>query len=235
MSSPYIVCLVPTRGDRPKMLKRCLEMMSLQTVLPREVILVNDPPIDPSVKDITWRYRRGVERAIERHPEVELILFIEDDDWYSKTYVEVFYKAWESAGKPEIFGLGETFYYNVGTRRYFHQIHEDRASAFCTGVTKSISNIKWPEDSHSFIDLEMWKQLKGKTFKVSPLIALGIKGYNEGQLFGGIGHNNNWNGYKNEDPNLNWIKSVIGDSSISFYFEEVERPIGTFDKMGPIM
>jgi cellulose synthase/poly-beta-1,6-N-acetylglucosamine synthase-like glycosyltransferase len=59
VKDPYIVCLVPTRGDRPRMLKRCLEMLSQQTLQPVEVVLMNDPPLDPHVKDITWRYRNG--------------------------------------------------------------------------------------------------------------------------------------------------------------------------------
>lgn len=235
MNNPYIVCLVPTRGDRPRMLKKCLEMMSSQTLLPREVILMNDPPLNPEVKDITWRYRKGLETVIERHPEVELILFIEDDDWYSRTYIEVFYKAWESAGKPDLFGIGETFYYHIKERRFFHQVHKERASAFCTGVTKKAFGIRWPDDSYPSLDFELWKQLQGQTFVVSPLIALGMKGHSEGGLFGGVGHNDRWSGYNNEDPNLKWLRSIIGDDNLSFYFEDQKRPVGTFDKVGPIM
>jgi cellulose synthase/poly-beta-1,6-N-acetylglucosamine synthase-like glycosyltransferase len=231
---PYIVCLVPTRGDRPKMLKRCIEMLSRQTLQPKEVILMNDPPLDPYIKDITWRYRIGFQRAIERHPDLDLILIIEDDDWYSRAYIEIFYNAWVQAGRPDIFGVGETYYYHLGLRKFYHQKHEERASAFSTGVTKAISKMKWPKDDYSFVDMEMWKQLEGKTFTSSPLISLGIKGHMEGRLFGGIGHNERWNGYNNSDPNLTWIRSFLDDESIDFYFQDAPKPVGPSDSLGPL-
>jgi glycosyltransferase involved in cell wall biosynthesis len=233
VKDPYIVCIVPTRGDRPRMLKRCLEMLSRQTLQPVEVVLMNDPPLDPHVKDITWRYRNGFKRVIERHPDVELILIIEDDDWYSNGYIEVFYKAWNEAGRPEIFGTGETYYYHLGLRKFYHQRHEERASAFSTGVTAAISRMMWPSDDYSFVDLEMWKQLEGKTFFVEPPISVGIKGYGEGKFFGGIGHNDKWNGYRNSDDDLSWIRSVIDTESFNFYFNNLSSPVGSTDGLGP--
>lgn len=227
---PYVVCLVPTRGDRPRMLNRCIEMMSRQTLLPREVVVMNDPPIDPAAKDITWRYRVGVQRIIERHPEVELILLIEDDDWYSRTYVEVFYNAWNEAERPDVFGIDETYYYHIGLRKYHHQFHVGRASAFSTGVTNAIERMSWPPDDYSYTDLEIWKQMKGRTFRPSPLITLGIKGHKEGSFFGGIGHNDSWNGLKHDDKSLNWIRSVIDEESFQFYFK---GPTGEQGPLGP--
>jgi len=233
VKDPYIVCIIPTRGDRPRMLKKCLEMLSKQTVKPVEVVLMNDPPLDPNVKDITWRYRNGFKRIIERHPDVELILIIEDDDWYSNVYIEVFYKAWNEAGRPEIFGIGETYYYHLGIRKFYHQRHDNRASAFSTGVTKEISRMLWPKDDYSFVDLEMWKQMEGKTFFVEPPISVGIKGYCEGNFFGGIGHNDKWNGYRNNDDDLSWIRSIIDHESFNFYFNNLSSPVGSPDMLGP--
>jgi len=233
VKEPYIVCLVPTRGDRPKMLKRCIEMMSSQTLQPVEVFIMDDPPVDPSKKDITWRYRTGIERIIERHPNVELILLIEDDDWYSNAYIEVFHRAWQEAGRPDIFGVGETYYYHTGIRRFYHQKHEERASAFSTGVTKAAMNMSWPSDNYSFIDIEMWKQLSGKTFTASPPISIGMKGHKEGGFFGGVGHNDQWNGYRNDDKDLHWISSTIDKKSFYFYFENNSGPVGTDGGLGP--
>lgn len=233
MNSPYIVCLVPTRGDRPKMLKRCIEMMSSQTLQPVEVFVMDDPPVDPNRKDITWRYRNGFQRILERHPDVELILLIEDDDWYSNAYIEVFHRAWEDAGRPEIFGLGETYYYHIGLRKFYHQRHEDRASAFSTGVSQAISRMVWPRDDYSFVDLEMWKQLEGKTSTVSPPISIGMKGHKEGGFFGGAGHNDQWNGYRNDDQKLEWISSIIDRGSFDFYFTKETGPVGAPGMLGP--
>jgi cellulose synthase/poly-beta-1,6-N-acetylglucosamine synthase-like glycosyltransferase len=230
---PYIVCIIPTRGDRPRMLQRCIEMMSKQTLQPVEVFLMNDPPVDPEKKDITWRYRRAFEDVIKRHPNVELILLIEDDDWYSNAYIEVFYRSWIENGRPDIFGIGETYYYHIGLRSFNHQIHVDRASAFSTGVTKAIENMKWPDDEYSFVDIEMWNQIKGKTFIVNPPICIGMKGHEEGMMFGGIGHNRNWSGYTNEDYTLDWIGSIMDEESIDFYFSN-QGPIGIEGRCGPL-
>lgn len=208
-------------------------MMSSQTLQPVEVFIMDDPPVDINRKDITWRYRTGIQRVIDRHPNVDLILLIEDDDWYSNAYIEVFYRAWEDAGRPEIFGLGETYYYHIGLRKFYHQRHEDRASAFSTGVTSAISKMVWPRDDHSFVDLEMWKQLDGKTFTVSPPISIGMKGYKEGAFFGGSGHNDQWNGYRNDDPDLQWIGSIMDRGSLSFYFATIQGPTGMEDGLGP--
>lgn len=215
---PYIVCLIPTRGDRPVMLNRCMEMLSKQTLQPRDIFVIKDPPIDPNVKDITWRYRIGIERIINNHPDVELILFIEDDDWYSSSYIEVFHREWEQAGRPSVFGIQETYYYHIGIKKFHHQRHLQRASAFSTGVTKDIQQMKWSSDDYSFVDLDIWKQFRGKTFKASPLITLGIKGHKEGSFFGDICHDDLWKGLKHDDKDLEWIRSVVDEESFDFYF-----------------
>lgn len=238
MSMPYIVCLVPTRGDRPRMLEACINMMKGQTIFPIEVVLVNDPPLDPEKKDITWRYKKGLHDIVDRHPDVELILFIEDDDWYSPNYIEVFYDAWNRANRPDIFGISETYYYHIGTKSIYHQKHPKRASAFCTGISPdAISKIEWPSDCYSHIDFEMWKQLQGCTFSVQPPIAIGMKGHQEGQMFGGKGHNDSWNGYSTKDKDMMWISSMIrGKYSMDmmhFYFGEKSGPMGIVELLGP--
>lgn len=234
MKDPYIVCLVPTRGDRKRMLGRCIEMMERQTLLPREVFLMNDPPLDAEKKDITWRYRTGLERISERHPDLDLVLFIEDDDWYSSSYIEVFHRAWSDAGRPDIFGISETRYYHVGLRKHYHEVHPGRASAFSTGMTlEGARRMRWPSDEHSFVDLEMWRQLNGPTFTIDPPLCIGMKGHGEGRFFGGIGHNDEWKGYMHNDEDLSWIRSILDQDSFDFYFRKTEGPVGTLSSLGP--
>jgi hypothetical protein len=237
MNEPYVVCFVPTRGDRPRMLKACIEMMKHQTLLPVEVMLINQPPLDPSKKDITWRYRTGLDLVKERHPNAELVIFIEDDDWYSPSYIEIFYDAWNKADRPEIFGVGETYYYHIQSRLIYHEKHPKRASAFCTGVSlKILEKMNWPSDDYSFVDIEMWSQLSGNTFMVDPPIAIGMKGHREGNFFGGAGHNDNLRGYNKQDKNLAWISSMINGKysmdMLSFYFGNVS-PRGVHGPLGP--
>jgi hypothetical protein len=216
------------------MLKRCVDMMSRQTLQPEEVFIMNDPPEDPGKKDITWRYRKGLQRIAERHPNTELVLLIEDDDWYSPSYIEVFYRAWNDAGRPEIFGVGETRYYHIGMKKLYHEVHQDRASAFSTGITlQGAEKMKWPNDDFSFVDLYMWRQLEGKTFVVDPPVCLGIKGHKEGTLFGGSGHNDKWWDHSQSDRDLFWARRVLDQESFTFYFNNNHGPMGVSDPLGP--
>ena len=57
--------IIPTRGDRPQFIKQCKFLISRQTLQPNEVIWMNYPPEDKR-KDITQRYRRGVEQATKK-------------------------------------------------------------------------------------------------------------------------------------------------------------------------
>ena len=220
--SPYIVCLIPTRGDRPVLLSRAIEMLAQQTLCPVNVIVIDDDPVDINKKDITWRYRNGLERVMSQHPNVELILFIEDDDWYSEDYIKTFYDAWLQAGKPELFGIGETYYYHIGLRKIYHEKHVGRASAFCTGITPAgISKMNWPNDDYSYVDFEFWKQLNGLLFIPNKPVAVGIKGHKVGTFFGGSGHYDSWAGYKHDDQELTWISNIIDKPSIDFYFKKI--------------
>ena len=75
--------LIPDRGDRPKFLAQCLAMMNRQTLRPVHIELVNDTAMSNAV-DITWRYRLGYERI---GASVDVIAFIENDDWYHPQYL----------------------------------------------------------------------------------------------------------------------------------------------------
>lgn len=207
--------LIPTRGDRPELLKHALKQMEQQTRKPDLIEIVDDAPLNKD-KDITWRYRIGCERILRK--EADAVFLIEDDDWYSNDFIERMLSAWEFAGHPEIFGIGETIYYHLGLKSYCLQSHSGRASAFCTMITKEgISKMKWPNDNYPFTDIEFWKSISGKTFIPGKTIAIGMKGHKTGSLFGGMGHNENTSMYKNNDHDLNWLKSKIDTDSFEFY------------------
>ena len=219
MNDVKVVALVPTRGDRPKMLENMKSMMSRQTKPLHGMVIVDDKPVDPDVKDITYRYRIGLERVFEQFPDCDLVAFIEDDDWYSDTYIEIMSDAWFNNGMPNLFGIGETYYYHIGDNMWFHQEHKRRSSAFCTMVTKAVLDMSfnWPKDDYPFTDIALWKSFPGKTVKFRELRALGIKGYDEGTHFGGSGHSSGWKGYKNTDPKMEWLNDNIDEEALKFY------------------
>lgn len=216
MDSIKVVALVPTRGDRPKLLDNMRRMMRAQTMSLHGMVIVDDPPRD-STKDLTFRYRVGLDRLFAAYPDTDLVALVEDDDWYSPIYIEEMVAGWHRAGKPPIFGLGETYYYHLGVRAWHHQAHPERASAFNTFMTRTVYEcMNWPHDNYVFVDIEFWKQF-GKYGRTMPgKLAIGIK-HGIG-VTGGIGHNPKWSGYsKNRDPDMSWLKSNVDEVSFNFY------------------
>ncbi len=214
--------LIPTRGDRPNLLNFVLGQLDKQTVKPDVVEIMNDAPLN-SDKDITWRYRIGCDRITSK--KVDVIFLIEDDDYYHEGYIESMINEWIKSGKPEIFGIGETIYYHLAIKGYNKMIHPTRSSAFCTMFTKDgIKKMKWPKDNFPFTDIELWKQLQGKTFVPEKTITIGIKGHKNGILFGGIGHRTDTKLYKTLDTDLNWLKSKMDENSFEFY-KKIEATI----------
>ena len=211
-----IGALIPTRGDRTELLNFALKQLERQTRKPDVIEIVDDSPISQD-KDITWRYRIGCERIFAKG--VDVVLLIEDDDWYDSTYVERMVDEWDKVGRPQIFGIGETTYYHLGIKAYNRQSHPARSSAMSTLLTNVL--FKWPHDNYVFTDIEFWKQLKGKTCIFEKILSLGIK-HGIG-LTGGIGHNRNWGGYNVKDPELNWLKNTVDEESFEFYKKISEK------------
>jgi hypothetical protein len=211
--------VIPTRGDRPQFLQNALRQLNAQSVVPDLIEVVQDAPLDQR-KDITRRYRLGCERLLANGADV--VFFIEDDDYYSSEYVKTMLGVWEAHNRPSIFGIGETIYYHLGTRKWNLQRHPDRASAFCTMVTAdALRSYRWPSDFEPFMDIHIWKNIKGKAFIPEGIIAIGIK-HGIG-LSGGIGHDRNRMKYDRDDAGMAWLGSNVSEESMGFYSKISEQ------------
>lgn len=216
---PKTAVLIPTRGDRSEFLRNALKLLKRQTIKPDLIEVVNDPPLS-SEKDITYRYRIGAERLIKKGAEV--IIFWEDDDFYTPDYIELMLQKWDELGRPGLLGLGSTVYYHVKKRKCRVMTHPGRASAMSTLVTaKALAGYKWPADSEPFLDLHLWKNIPGKTFAPKRLLALGIK-HGVG-LTGGNGHKEDGINYNLDDESLSFLKSVIDPKALPFYLSLTSR------------
>tara|TARA_B100000900_G_scaffold414104_1_gene439816 strand:- start:19717 stop:20526 length:810 start_codon:yes stop_codon:yes gene_type:complete len=207
--------VIPTRGDRPQFIKQCKYLISRQTVQPTEVLWIDYKPESPSKKDITQRYRRGVEAASKKG--YEFVVFWEDDDWYHPEYLEWLIKSWKFNKKPTFFGVGETYYYNHLNGAAHHMGHNGRTSAFCT-LVKLPWSIPWPSDNYSFLDMHIAKHCKPVTINYDKKIyAVGIKhGFG---LTGGGGHNPR---FKFNMPNSReWFYNVVGEDR-NFYDKTIK-------------
>lgn len=208
--------VIPDKKDRPMFLKHCLDMLERQTIAP-DFICVMDADSQIVECDITWRYRNGFEIIFDKY-DCDVCFLIENDDWYKDNYIEQMLKYWSSAGKPDLFGVGITTYYHIGLRKYKKLLHQNRASAFSSMVTKKIMDVPFCKDTEAFLDMHLWKQdiFKG-TFIPDQQICLGIK-HGQG-LCGGKGHNKDFP-FDNDDKALSYISKIIDIKSLNFYFNE---------------
>lgn len=200
--------IIPTRG-RTQFLKNALRMIEAQTLKPNFIEVVDDLPLTKE-KDICWRYKLGYERLKN---QCDVIFPWEDDDWYSPDYLKIMVAGWEAYSKPILFGISSTTYYHLRSRKYATIMHPDHSSMFSTMI-KGKQDIDFGDDKNIFVDLHLWKNYEGKLFDPGR-ICLGIK--HAIGLTGGIGHKYDWKGYKNEDINDTFLKSIVDEKSYKFY------------------
>lgn len=205
--------LIITRGDRPKFLEHAKYLLSNQILRPDIIEIVDDKPITDKI-DITYRYRIGCERLFKKG--ADCIVFIEDDDFYNENYLYELIKSWYENGKPELFGLNHTIYYNININRYVRLSHPGRASMMSTMISKD-ATVEWGNDNYAYTDMVLWGKLNGKAVTIDEDIAIGIK-HGIG-LCGGGGHRNDWQRYDLDDSDKSFLKSTVDKKSFKFYNE----------------
>jgi len=218
--------IIPTRGDRPKFLAQCKKLINKQTVQPKEIFWMDYAP-ESQHKDISQRYKRGVEKAKQGH--YEFVVFMEDDDWYHPQYLEWLIKSWKSKNKPDFFGVGETYYYHHKIDGLQHMKHTNRTSMFCT-LAKLPWKISWPQDFNPFLDMHISKNANVSTvmFPKGQAYAIGIK-HGIGKTGGG-GHNASHN-YK-LGGNRKWFYDQV-TTDRNFYdsmLDEMKEPVSGTSK-----
>lgn len=192
-------------GERSLFLGQLQNYIERQTVQPDKWVVVDHDT--GKQKDIADRVRFGLDQC----RDCDLILIMEDDDWYAPDYIEQMRNNWIAQGKPDLIGIGYTHYFHIKSNGHALLKHPKRASLMNTGISSAaINKIKWP-DEQVFIDINLWCDLKGKTFLPNKPISVGIK-HGIGNT-GGKGHLPNWSMYKTE-PNM--LANLIG-SDAAFY------------------
>ena len=204
--------IVPTRGDRPQFIKQCHKLIARQTRKPDHIFIMDYAP-KSGQKDITQRIRKGVEKATKAGCSVAILW--EDDDWYHPTYIEWLIKTWEQNKKPLVFGVGETYYYNLAAKGRLHMRHPGRTSTFCT-LLKLPFTLSWCEDHYPYLDMHLHKSRAVKTVMFPPnqIKAIGIK-HGIG-LVGGGGHHARFRWDMTGTEAEKWFKQNM-DHELPFY------------------
>lgn len=203
--------IIPTRGDRPELLKNCLRQLDNQTLKPERISIIQFPP-EADKCDITKRYRIGYHHLSGKG--LDVIALIEDDDWYSPDYLETMVGYWIKEGRPKLLGLDHTVYYNIRLFAHFTMFHSTRSSAMNTLIQPDL-DFDWGPDENPYADVHIWNLLKGTIVVPEKEICLGIK-HGIGKC-GGQSHTCHLSRYVNKDEDKTFLKSIMDDESFEFY------------------
>lgn len=168
-----VAVLIPDRGDRKEFMDNCLRQLANQTLKPVRTQIMGAPPTS-SACDITKRYRKGYEAL--SNSDIDLILFMENDDWYSTDYVETMVKYWRSAGRPQLFGINYRIFYNLRTSSWYKAQSHAQSIGATTAIVPRL-NIDWPADDYPNTDTHLWKYggLESKLFCPPKHLHIGMK------------------------------------------------------------
>ena len=169
-SANGVSLITPTR-DRPDAFALCERWMGRQSYNgPLQWIVADDGEAAvvcrrgqehlrlPTATDSRSSFRNNLLAAIER-VRFDKILFIEDDDWYAPTYIEMMFSALD---RWEIVGETNARYYHVRFRKYLIHSNTFHASLCQTGIRATLlptvkailTESRFPER----LDGSLWKR-----------------------------------------------------------------------------
>lgn len=226
-----LTLVTPTcnRGDAFKL---CEKYMSRQTVPYHQWIVLDDStvPIDCTLgqQHIHTPETKGRQslvlkmRNLFEHQEMitgDAVVMIEDDDWYSRDYLEKII-GWFNSGTYDLVGEGRALYYNVLKRTW--SIHSNMGhcslcqTSFKRNLFSEMSNIL--RDVCPFVDVRLWNMKKAskkihepKDFERTLIGIKGMYGVNGGY---GNGHNR-IDGVR--DHTLEFLTKNIGAEETELY------------------
>jgi hypothetical protein len=210
-----IAVLIPDRGDRNHFTENCISLIENQTLKPASVLKVGHAPKSDRA-DITERYRIGY-GMLSKLSGIDLIAFIENDDYYAPEYLETMAAHWIESGKPQLLGTCYSWYYHIGLLKYTKLEHYTRSAAMNTFIVPGLE-FTWCADTEPYTDMHLWSNCPNLIKKiVNPerIISLGIK-HGVGKCGGGS-HIDRLNKYKHDDSLMEWLFSNVSESFHNFY------------------
>jgi hypothetical protein len=236
-----MIALITATGGRPRQFQLCEKFMQRQTYKDDVVWIIVDDVIPPTTNLVgeefkpkwtiikvypmpAWRVGQNTQarnlnagmRVLTdnfKKKDISAVFIIEDDDWYRPNYLE---KMVDHLKGYDIAGEKNCIYYNVQYRRYVRHDNIFHSSLFQTAfVWDEIPRFSRICDNPSkvatfYIDVQMWHEGKRKNLFNDGNLGVGIKGM-PGRLGIGAGHSK-WLAMYN-DPDLNYLRSIIGDDA----------------------
>lgn len=225
------ITLITPTGDRPEAFALCERYMRRQTKQPMQWLVYDDGKI-PTECTMGQEYYYCPEFAGQGSLAKKIFdafkcgkikgdaaAIIEDDDWYSKDYLQTQANAM-TVHNTDLVGEGCALYYNVA-RRWWYEHGNMRHASLCQTV---IGRKLFPlvadlcmRNHNPFLDVRLW-QFAEKKYMYPPLrnkrLLVGIKSM-PGRPGYGTGHNKDRNA--NQDPKLGKLISLIGPHDARVY------------------
>jgi hypothetical protein len=162
-----------------------------------------------------------------KREEIEAIFIIEDDDYYRPRYLE---RMMANFSSYHLIGERNTIYYNVQWRRYITNPNTIHASLFQTAFKYDVIDIFKQCIPNKFMDCVFWSKVPNKHLFYENDLAIGMKGM-PGRGGIGAGHTRAMN--MREDPNMNYLRSLIGEDAnvyVTYYQAHIAERIPLFAK-----
>jgi len=182
------VSVLTCTGGRPDAFALCEKWMARQSLRPHEWIVVDD--CEPRTSTTMGQARveprpswsgdvtlgRNLIEGLA-HVTGDAVAFVEDDDWYAPTYLEVMAQLLEIA---PLVGEGTTRYYNARTRGYCegcNAAHASLAGTVCRShyIPKIINVIESVGRGYCY-DLSIWKAFDHSILSLNTKLYVGMKG-----------------------------------------------------------
>lgn len=139
----------------------------------------------------------------------DYLVIIEDDDWYSSTYLSDTVKLLDSY---DLVGESHARYYNLPLRRY-KVLGNQKHSSLCSTGMRGCATVLFKQllqPGIQFIDLDLWTRFEGSKYIAQRDQVVGIKGL-PGRGGIGMGHSESFSG--KDDPSLEvfntWVTSEL--------------------------
>jgi len=224
--TPPLVTLITPTGDRQHSFALCERWMAQQDYTGLIQWIVIDDGHTPTQVTMGQEYIRR--SPMDRHslcrniraaiPQIrgEVILIIEDDDYYHRHYVSTMVGRCQRADLVGEFGAK---YYYVRHQLWRHNVKAEHHASLCrTGMTRAVLPTlgRAALGDHPSIDLRLWRMWHGSTFTWrdtdgSQSLCVGIKGVDGRQSKG-------WRPSRNAkpDPDGEQLRRWVGDDA-EFY------------------
>lgn len=169
------VSLITCTGARPEAYKICKELIIRQNTDYDQWVVVDDTA--------TWK--EGVNSQRQNMTEAlklvksDLVLIVEDDDYYAPNYIEEMVKLLDRA---PVVGLSNSRYYHVGIPGHLTRKNYEHSSLCHTGFRAEYLPLMEAavQTGELFFDIAFWKQVKALEIpfilSANSAISVGMKG-----------------------------------------------------------